>query len=950
MKSLLLLGAAIAALGLLGLVRRTVATGARTQPRHSRPASHARHSRNARKVFLATRDAIDVDCIPADAFMDATNSLPTSRGTHQFIFTCSSGIKTSDARKLLEDSGMNVVGFIPARAFRAEATIEQASRVSGSRGFGNALHVGPIDKVAPNLASRLRGAGHSDTFECIVMPLRDEDLPGLAATVESLGGSVVAAGGKTGNRILATGGSALFHELARRDDVRWIEERMKRVLLNDKAVEAGGMDVHRVWNSLGLTGAGQTVAICDSGIDTGDTNSIHGDFAGRIVGYSIIDGKSDGRDTNGHGTHTAGSLAGNGAMSGGLYRGVAFDAAIFAQMWGGDFTWGMEEVFDDGQDTAPHMIHSNSWGYDKYADGTSCAGAYISACSTIDAYAWSHPEFLPVFSAGNSGNDTYDESLGGASTLTPPATAKNVLSVGATMNTHADAPDMKMWKTVFSRMASFSSQGPCLDGRIKPDVVAPGMSVISCRSSVEGAKYDWGTVDANYAYSAGTSMACPLAAGSAALVRQFLSERAGFSGTPPSAALVKAVLCGGATDLSLEGETNLSGRPVPDTIQGFGRVSLASSLAPTNGVSALFKDRIPFEEFSSWSFQVMVTNSAAPLDVQLCWIDYPALENAGHAIVNDLDLVAVSPSGRVIYGNCGAFADELDDGETPYDDLNNNEGIRVSGPETGTWTIAVNGEVVPWGSGEGGAAALYARGAFDPNSATEPELAMSYRLVRTCFLGDFQHPISPPATNILESGAIPVEVPDSGFGGLDLNLDGTPLKLAFILHTPMASGASSIMLDASGRMPRSFTLALSEDTYLDYIYLMAGDSVPGSDVPMWWFDRFLYGTASRQEGDQTYSGILASDYDGDGFDNGQEYMADTDPVDAGSRLSFIGIDHGALRWIGGRESTQFVMRAGSPSGPWTKIATNAPPTHVTNEFHIDIGAAPSGFFRIEAAR
>ena len=187
------------------------------------------------------------------------------------------------------------------------------------------------------------------------------------------------------------------------------------------------------------------------------------------------------------------------------------------------------------------------------------------------------------------------------------------------------------------------------DGRIKPDICAPGTMILSTRTrevpsneTVGWASY---AANTNYTYNGGTSMAAPLVAGAAALAREWLVERRGFTNVFPTAALMKAILTGGAHDMSVDRDADCGGA-APNNHQGWGRIDLGETLYPSNRAVRLF-DRVPFSRGSEVVFRVTVTNGA-PLDVQLVWLDYPSDPLARQALVNDLDLVVSNETSGAV--------------------------------------------------------------------------------------------------------------------------------------------------------------------------------------------------------------------------------------------------------------------------------------------------------------
>ena len=142
-------------------------------------------------------------------------------------------------------------------------------------------------------------------------------------------------------------------------------------------------------------------------------------------------------------------------------------------------------------------------------------------------------------------------------------------------------------------MAAFSSRGPCLDGRYKPDIVAPGTNILSTRSSRCLRDQDGGVYNPYYMWMGGTSMSTPLVAGASALMREYLMGVKGYAN--PSAALIKAALLNSAQDISPGQYGTGSTReipisPVPNNVEGWGRLNLGNGVYPVSPSNILYYD------------------------------------------------------------------------------------------------------------------------------------------------------------------------------------------------------------------------------------------------------------------------------------------------------------------------------------------------------------------------
>ncbi|HEY3367600.1 MAG TPA: S8 family serine peptidase [Symbiobacteriaceae bacterium] len=453
-------------------------------------------------------------------------------------------------------------------------------------------------------------------------------------------------------------------------DVVYVEPVRANALLNDKA--AGVMGVTKAWTS-GLDGKGQVVAISDTGLDNGkNDSSLHPDFQGQVKQLTALGRPGDASDTMGHGTHVAGSILGTGAASKGQLKGMASGAKLVFQSvldskggLGGipdDLGTLFKQAYDAGA-----RIHSNSWGVPAAQGGTT----YDAQSAQVDKFMWEHPDYTILFAAGNDGDQNNDGQTD-YGTVSTPGTAKNAITVGASQN---NRPDKKM-ATDISAMATFSSRGPTGDGRVKPDVVAPGTWIASTRSSLADAKEFWGAFEGNdkYGYMGGTSMATPLTAGATTVLRQYFVDKLSIT---PKASLLKASLINGAAAMN----TSLSWKD-----DGWGRVDINNTLYGRPFKFVNEEKALGTGEAQTYSYAV---KSGQPFKVTLVWTDYPATPAADKTLVNDLDLTVKGPDGKEILGNAMLG--------NAVDHTNNVENVVVSAPADGTYTVTVKGYNIPQG-------------------------------------------------------------------------------------------------------------------------------------------------------------------------------------------------------------------------------------------------------------
>jgi hypothetical protein len=654
-------------------------------------------------------------------------------------------------------AGAELLDYVPDFAFKVRMSPEAANRVAALDSVSWVGVFQPAYKLDPALFA---AGGAIRAYRVRIE--RGADVDASVTAIAAAGAQIVGRGGNV-LEIAATPGrlNAIAHVL----DVADIEP----FVLRKKNNEFGGGAIIGAGaaNSHGFDGSTQTVAVADTGFGNGSVSNGFFDVpssrvtniynwpgaAGGCFSSVINDGAVD--VDSGHGTHTATSVLGGGNASG-VGRGTAPAAHLVFQAienWAnitsfcksfygypdGYYLTGLpsdlRQLFQQAY-TAGARVHSNSW-------GTDAAGAYTTDSANTDDFIWNHADMTITFSAGNAGVDANGDGVIDGGSIGAPATSKNVISVGASENDrqghyecdaslrYTSCGAQGGFNSIFSygaawptdypanpikddpsagnanQMAAFSSRGPASDGRIKPDVVAPGTWVLSGYSDKFQQQYDpsanpqdsayqydgWGyPLNQYYKYMGGTSMSNPLVAGGAAVVRDFYSKT--YNGMNASAALVKATIVNSAVDMLDENNdgVNDNANPIPNRHEGWGRVDLNSA---TNGRRQFVDGAASLTTGANATYTYTVASGGSPFKVTLAWSDRASTTSAAQNLVNDLDLVVFAPGGAQYLGN--VFAGGWSQNGGTADHVNNLENVYVASAAAGTWTVVVQGYNVPSG-------------------------------------------------------------------------------------------------------------------------------------------------------------------------------------------------------------------------------------------------------------
>jgi subtilisin family serine protease len=616
-----------------------------------------------------------------------------------------------EMRKALEAAGATIMDKLPEGGYKIRA---HAGSIPGIRAVTGVVAVDwiPPSKAAPRMAVMAAAPANAaqQPVKMLTFDARLHDPNDVSTVVTWLGQQNVTVAGSGGRKVrfYSPPDAPVLDALARRTEVETIEEYVKPKYFADVARKLMGADAAATTGpapGIALDGSGQLIAIADTGID-----QAHPDFAGRIAGTVARGRAGDVSDPEGHGTHVAGCALGDGSASGGRVKGLAPKAKLFFQSLLGasggldGLPVDLNDLFKESYD-AGARIQNASW-------GTSGSSVYAINSEEVDQFVYEHPDMLIVVAAGNDGSAASPlKSAAGFVdwySIASPASSKNAITVGASRSSRNDgALSNSTWGQSFSdafpadpiasqnvsgdpnSLAGFSSRGPTDDRRIKPDVVAPGTDIASTKSSTAPIGNFWGQYPANgvadphYAYDGGTSMASPLVAGAAALVRQYYTDIAKHQ---PSAALLKATIANGTTWLTGADAVAPPGG-TPSYHQGHGRVDVSGAVPNVSrpNMALFFADDFGAGKGLAATgdrarFQVTVPDGIDELRICFAYTDLPA-----RGLQNSLAMI-VQRGGDVqkYLGN-----QNLPDAPPPPDRDNNLQAVRIPKPAAGVYYIQV---------------------------------------------------------------------------------------------------------------------------------------------------------------------------------------------------------------------------------------------------------------------
>src|SRR5665213_3496580 len=459
------------------------------------------------------------------AFIDTTAKVnlkipshPQATGDPGAYLVQARGAVDGAFRAALAGAGGKIISYIPNNAFLVEMTAAVAAALAGNPLVQAVLPYEPYYKVQASLLGLAVSQKPLPPGTYLTLGLFDDTAAATIAQIEELGGKVLSQDRSPFGQIVHIIPPANWIALANLPGVMRVEPSHLRVLANDLSRPTLGItaDTVTTTNYLNLSGSNVLVEMNDTGVDANQP-----DLTGRVLVDGIskyADNGVSGVDTSGHGTFVAGVIAGDGTESltvtnafgsinpgtNGQYRGKAPLAKLYSVGFSGANDTNVYYSDSDLQEIPAltnALISNNSWvnGGDNEYD--LAAASYDAAVRDALPHVTGPQPVLFVFAAGDDGGGISDGSSGSADTIESPATAKDVITVGALeqnrnitnqvtpLGTTNSSPIWAPETDSSFEVADYSARGNVgVDtegtyGRFKPDVVAPGTFVISTRST-----------------------------------------------------------------------------------------------------------------------------------------------------------------------------------------------------------------------------------------------------------------------------------------------------------------------------------------------------------------------------------------------------------------------------------------------------------------------------------
>lgn len=582
---------------------------------------------------------------------NATLSATANSISEKYVVVQFSEIPTTNKKEILRQSGINLLEYLPLHAFIATIT-------------------NPSEETLQSL--NIRAIAPFTSNYKFSKAVKNAENPGWAVSGNEIDLMIESHLDVTSSSLIAYLQKERFIILSENNSAEYIEVRIPKNKLNQLAStdiikvidyvpappekeDQRGRTLHRSNmldsdHPLGrkYDGTGVSIAIADDAII-----GPHIDIKGRVTSFA----------TNQNGSH--GDMVSGIAMGAGNLnpdnRGMAPGAYLYYYDIGG-YPHIANAV--SNYSTRGVVITSTS-----YSEG--CNGGYTSTTRFVDQQTRQNPELLHVFSAGNSSRSNCGY---GAYSPTSPRVNWGTITGGRKQGKAVIATANLRYNSIIE---TSSSRGPATDGRIKPDISANGTGQIS--------------INANNTYQTGggTSAASPGIAGLAAQMYQ--GYRALNNGNDPESGLIKAALLNTAKDLGNVG---------PDFTFGWGRVNAHRAM------TLLEQNRYLSSTISqngNNSHTVTVGANVEELKFMIYWTDYEASTIAAQALVNNIDLKVVTPTGDTLLPwvlnptpnlNAVFITSPATKG---IDSLNNMEQVQIDTVSAGTYTLLVNGKTIPQG-------------------------------------------------------------------------------------------------------------------------------------------------------------------------------------------------------------------------------------------------------------